>query len=238
MNSMASFLALLFLRIASAAAVEENVQQGSIEYEGAKAFLYQLQEIAEKGKQKTITTYLDKKSKPLVREESVYEGDRLLSYSYRQLQFQEEGDLTVKEGKVFYTFRKEGKTYSGEESFQEGMFVPDGIGTILRRSWDKILAGETIRGRFLSVERQDSYGFKFFKDGELKWKEKEAVRVVMKPSSIFISLALAPISLVVEKNPPHRILETQGRLPIRVPEVPNPKTRTDWKAIDAKLVFE
>jgi hypothetical protein len=61
------------------------------------------------------------------------------------------------------------------------------------------------------------------------------VDIILKPSSFNIA-ALAPsIRITVKKEAPHGIVETFGRLPVRIPERDPPLTRKDYKAIDALL---
>jgi hypothetical protein len=81
-------------------------------------------------------------------------------------------------------------------------------------------------------------GFKLFKDGERELKGKPAVDIVMKPSSIFIAAIAPSFRVTVEKSSPHRLLEINGRLPVRMPKVNPPKSRSDWKAIDARIEFD
>jgi len=183
------------------------------------------------------TRYFDAQKKPLVVEESRYENGQINVYTYDQLQTKEKGRIEVKDGKVNYSFESGGSTDTDDETLEENSIVADGIGQILKKHWATIQAGDSVFVRFLFAERQDSIGFKFFKDEERDYNGTPAVQVVMKPSS-FIIAALAPsILLTVEKNPPNRLLEMRGRLPIRRALKDPPEKRSDWRAIDGRVVL-
>lgn len=184
------------------------------------------------------TRYLDLQGKALVEEEVYYDAGKLKRYRYNQIQTDERGEIEVRDGRVYFTFFAQGKKESDDTEIEEKMIIPDMIGDVLRNSWDLLMAGESVKVRFLLLERLDTIGFKFFKENERKIGDKEAVDIVMKASSIFIA-ALAPkIIITVEKAYPHRILETSGRLPVRTSEVDPPKSRKDLKAIDGRLVID
>ena len=60
----------------------------------------------------------------------------------------------------------------------------------------------------------------------------------MKPSSIIIAAVAPSFRITFEKEAPHRILETIGRLPVRLPKKDPPQSRDDWRAIDARMLME
>ena len=112
------------------------------------------------------------------------------------------------------------------------------IGPLLRKNWDKIMEGESIKVRYLAIERLETIGFKFFKDRERTLNGREVVDILMKPSSFFIAALVSPIRITVSKAPPHDIVESEGRTPIRWPKREPPTRRGDWKAIDARVEYE
>lgn len=175
---------------------------------------------------------------PVVEEDMLFENGKLKSYKYNQLQTQESGNIEIRDGKVFYHYVEQGKPSTDDEKFEDGMIVPDQIEEVIRTSWKQLDADETVKIRILLLERQDSVGFKLFKDKERDYKGKPAVDIVMKPSSIFIAAVAPSFRVTVEKDSPHRLLETLGRLPVRMPKVNPPKKRSDWKAIDARVEMD
>lgn len=175
---------------------------------------------------------------PVVEEDMLFESGKLKSYRYNQLQTQENGTIEIRDGKVFYRYVEQGKASTDDEKFEDGMIVPDQIEEVVRDSWKRLEAEESVKIRILLLERQDSVGFKLFKDKERDYKGKPAVDIVMKPSSIFIAAVAPSFRVTVEKESPHRLLEILGRLPVRMPKVNPPKKRSDWKAIDARVELD
>jgi hypothetical protein len=176
--------------------------------------------------------------KSAVEEDMLFENGKLKNYKYNQLQTDESGTIEIKDGRVFYNYVEQGKTSTDDEKFEEGMIVPDQIEETIRASWKQLEADESVKIRILLLERQDSVGFKLFKDKDRDYKGKPAVDVVMKPSSIFIAAVAPSFRVTVEKESPHRLLELEGRLPVRMPKVNPPKKRGDWKAIDARVEMD
>ncbi len=201
-------------------------------------FTYLYEKTLERANTIGKTRYFDSSGKVVIEEETVYEDGKFRLYRYHQLQTNEKGTVEIKDKKVLYHYTSEGKTYTEEDDVEERMIVPDMVVDTYRDSWDELMKDESVYVRFLLLERQESIGFKFFKERELDYNGKTAVELIMKPSS-FIIAALAPkIRLIVEKNPPHRLLEMRGRLPVRIAKVNPPKKRNDWRAIDGRLVIE
>jgi hypothetical protein len=99
------------------------------------------------------------------------------------------------------------------------------------------MAGETEKVRFLSVERRESFGFKFFKDKEGEHEGVPVVDIIMKPTSIFIAQLVDPLRLTFERNEPRRLKVMQGRLPVRRAKTDPPKKRSDWRALDGYMVL-
>jgi hypothetical protein len=52
-----------------------------------------------------------------------------------------------------------------------------------------------------------------------------------------VALAAPAFKITVEKEAPHRILQTVGRLPVRIPKRVPPQGRGDLKALDGVLVL-
>jgi hypothetical protein len=201
-------------------------------------FLYENSRLQKGDEMVSSTRYLDPAGKELVEEIAYYENGKLRRFRQNQLQTEETSELEIKDERVHYTFTARGSTKTDQEKYNEEMLVPDMIGDYIRSRWEELNRGDTVKVRILLPERLDSIGFKFFKDKDREYNGKAAVEIILKPSSIFIA-ALAPsIRIIVEKDAPHRLLETVGRLPIRMPKVDPPRSRRDLKAIDGRLVFE
>lgn len=235
---MGSFLLLLTSCISAFAGEAETTVKGRITGPQNSQFLYEATS-KKKGEQwETSTSYKDLNGKSLVDEFMVTENNKLIRYTYEQHQVGESGRIDLKDGKVFYRFRSGEKEKEDSESITPYMIVPEMVPAILNERWPEIDSGGTVKVRLLLVERLDSFGFKFFKAGERELAGRTVVDITMKPSS-FIIAALAPsIRITVEKAAPHSIVETDGRLPIRVPEKDPPLSRRDYKAIDGIVRIE
>lgn len=214
---------------------------GKITYpksEPSPLFFYENTRKKEGNKIISKTKYTDRSGKAVVEEEAVYEGNSVLKYTYKQNQVNEYGFIEAKNGKMIFSFNKGEKNETDEEDIVPKMIVADLLNDYFRQNWDDLMKEETIKVRFLFVERTETIGFKFFTIGEREIRGIPVVDIKMKPSSFIIAALTDPLIFTVEKNPPHRILETFGRLPVRVSDKPDSKDRSDWHAIDAKMELE
>ncbi|MCO5141937.1 MAG: hypothetical protein M9962_02475 [Oligoflexia bacterium] len=178
------------------------------------------------------TQFLDTNNNPLVDERTTTENGKLVEYLYEQHQVNEKGSIRVAENKVIYQFFNKGKWKTETEDYEENMIVPDMIHSFLADHYEEIKKGETIKFRFLLLERMESIGFKFFLEEEKMWEGRKVSEVIMKPSSFFIALIAPSIHFYLDANPPHRVYGIKGRLPIRKAIKNPPENRGDWKAID------
>lgn len=236
---MLRIFSILFLFISTAAAASQSATGIIYDQEDIlktkPIFLFERQSTTNGALETVIADFKYPDGKAAAHEEVVYESGKLKKYVYQQLQVDEFGTAEIRNGKIFYSFTAQGKNKTDEETLEENTIVSDQIEPTLASHWQEIENGDSIKVRYILVERLDTVGFKFFKNKDIVYKGEPAVEIMMKASS-FIIAALAPkITLIVQKNAPHRLLESNGRLPVRVPEIPQPKERKDWRAIDAIL---
>lgn len=201
-------------------------------------FLYENSRSEEGGKTTSKTRYSDPQGKTLVEEETVYEGGKLRSYRYNQLQTEERGTIEVRDGKVFYSFTTPKGTDSDDEKWDDHMLLPDMLEDRIRSEWGMLVAGDDLKIRFLSLEMQDNFGFKIFRDKDVTFQGKPALELVMKATGFFVSLAAPSFRITVEKDGSHRILKMEGRLPVRIAERQPVQSRKDLKAMDGTLVLD
>ncbi len=198
-------------------------------------FSYERIEIKEANTLKVVTKFKELDGKTNCEETLSYENNELKKYVYNQVAVGDLGEAEFREGKIFYHFHSGTTDKTDHEDLEPNTLVSDMIESFLQKNWDLLEKEETLKIRYVLVERLDTIGFKFFKVKDILYEGKNAILVRMKPTSIFIA-ALAPsIELVMQKDAPHKLLETRGRLAIRVPEIPKPQSRKDWHAIDAIL---
>lgn len=187
---------------------------------------------------KAQSSYFSADGKLAHREDYTFKANDLLSYDYDQKQVDEHGSAKINGKKISMSFSEDGETKSKELEDDGVLIAPLAIGYMLNRNWDKLMNDETIQARFILVERLDTVGFSFKKKKDLMFEGKEAVQIQMKPTSFFISSIVDPIQMIFEKNGEHRLLQSDGRLPVRVPKYNPPKKRGDWKAMDAILKLD
>lgn len=225
--------------LSSPAAIEVR---GSIFYEladaGAPTYFFRSLETIEHGIKSIENFYTDKSGAVLAKEEGEFEGDRLMRYSYRQTQVSESGEAQIEGNRISMSFSSQGATKTDHEDFDSALAIGPMIPGFLQKNWDALMREETLKVRYLVIERLETIGFKFFKEGERTIRGHSVVDIVMKPSSIFIAALVSPIHIFMTKEEPHRLVETNGRTPIRVPEKMPPLTRRDWTAIDARIEYE
>lgn len=202
------------------------------------SFFYENARKQEGSTVESTTLYKDRAGNVLVEEVTTYESGNLVRYTYNQKQVNETGEITVKDGKVTYKFRHAGKEDSESEKIDGEMIVPDMVPGVVTKHWDELMRGDTVKTRFLVLERQDNFGFKFFKDKERELNGVAVVDFILKPSSMFIAAVAPKIRITAEKAAPHRTVEMDGILPVRVPEKFPPRKRSDYHALDGLLRFE
>lgn len=203
-----------------------------------ESFFYENTRRVTGNRTEALTIYRDREGKILVEETTTYENGQLVRYTYSQKQVNESGEIDLREGKVHYAFRTPSKEDKDSESIEPNMIVPDMVPGVVQKNWEQLMAGEAVKTRFLVLERQDSFGFKFFKDKERELNGVAVVDFILKPSSIFIAAVAPHIRVTAEKAPPHRTVEMQGVLPVRVPEKFPPQKRSDYRALDGLLKFD
>lgn len=202
------------------------------------AFFYEAKRLKEGAKILSTTTYRDPAGKVLVEETTTYENGKLLRYTYQQKQVNESGEIDFRDGKVFYKFRTPHREDADSESAEPNMIVPDMVVGVVQDHWQELMNGDTVKTRFLVLERQDSFGFKFYKDQERLIDGVPVVDFILKPSSFLIAAIAPKIRITAEKAAPHRAVEMEGVLPIRVPEISPPRQRSDYRALDGLLKFD
>ncbi|MGZ3692996.1 MAG: hypothetical protein ACXWQO_02015 [Bdellovibrionota bacterium] len=187
----------------------------------------------------STTTYRDPVGNLLVEENTTYENGRLTRYVYDQKQVQESGEIELKDGKASYKFRAAGKKEASDsESIEPNMIVPDMVPAVVQTHWQDLMNGETVKTRFLVLERQDTFGFKFYKAKEREQGGIAVVDFILKPTSFIIAAITPRIRITLEKAAPHHAVELEGILPVRIPEKFPPVKRSDYHALDGVLKFD
>ncbi len=170
------------------------------------------------------------------REQVVYQNNQLKSFLLDELQTGARGSAVVEssggEPTINFNFSEGTTKKSGSEKFLNEILTSDMVVPYIVAHWDAVLAGETVKCRLVSVSRAETVGFKFFKESETTWHGKPVIVVKMQPSSIIIARLVAPLHFIVEKAPPHRLLQYTGRT------TPSIQKDGKWDDLDAVTVFD
>jgi hypothetical protein len=184
-------------------------------------------------------TYPD--GKPAAQEELLYEGSRLVSFTLREQQIGAEGSALIKrsgsqpdEGTIEFRYVKApGATpKTRSEALRENTLTGDMIAPFLADHWDALLRGEKVKCRYIAVPRLETVGFTFVKDASADPHQPGTVTIRMEPTSRIIAALVDPLYFSVEKSPPHRVLQYNGRT------TPKLNDRGKWEDLDAVTVFD
>lgn len=168
----------------------------------------------------------------LIMTEKARMTDSEMIYQYvEQLQIKEAYELEVQGQKArFKTFKilDDGKTKVLEEN-QVKLTEPFIMGPLtesfIRKNYDALAIGKTVRTDFGVFEIQKMIRFQFNKVDE---KEKSIV-VQMKPNNVFISMLVSPMILEVSKEE-KKVIRYKGRTPLRQ------RIEGSWKPWDSEIL--
>ena len=181
--------------------------------------------------------------KVAARERVVYQDNALALYEYDELQTGAKGSAEIereptKPGKTKIVFRYTKDVSSRAPSGTRGetlvpdTLVNDMVGPFLSEHWDQLVRGEKVACRYAVVHRRETVGFTFRKESETQWHGKDVLVVKMEPTSAIISALVDPLHFIIEKAPPHHVLQYSGRT------TPKLGTPGHWTDLDAVTVFD
>jgi hypothetical protein len=98
-------------------------------------------------------------------------------------------------------------------------------------NWNALMAGETVHAHMAIMEIREILNFKFWKKEVIRFKGREVMVVMLKPSSFFVSLIVDPISLYLDTKD-KKMVHYIGRTPMWK------NVDGNLKALDAEIVFE
>ncbi len=138
--------------------------------------------------------------------------------------------------KLKFSYTKDGKTKTSDETLDGALVPGDLIYTHLQQNWDKIIAGETLSIRLPVLDRLETIGFKLFKDKDAEIDGVKAIVIKMKPSSFVIAALVDPVLFYfhpTEMRPEgHKCIQVVGRT------VPKRKDGEKWKDLDVVMKFK
>jgi hypothetical protein len=177
---------------------------------------------------KAIRSFKDPAGGIVALEELFYEGGKVKKMTVDMRQVSETGSFELKDGRIFFSYTKDGKTKTDDEKIEEPMLVADNMAPFIKDHWDKLGKGETIKFRLPVPSRLETVGFKFQKDGESTFDGKPVDLVKMSPSSAIIAMLVKPIYFSVERAESRHVVKVVGRT---VPKIQKDGKWTDFDAI-------
>ena len=170
------------------------------------------------------------------REHVVYESGKLKSLTLEEFQTGGRGGVKVEtvggEARMNFNFTNGPTKKTGSEEFLTEVLTSDMVGPFIAAHWDRLMKGDTVKCRLVSISRAESVGFKFFKDSDATVQGKPVALVTMQASSIVIARFVDPLHFVIEKQSPHRVLQYTGRT------TPSIKRNGKWDDLDGVTVFD
>jgi hypothetical protein len=171
----------------------------------------------DKGITHEVTRIQDTQGKTVLTQESTYKDDQLIDQHVRQYQTRKAYWVKVENGQItFSTFEFNGTVESPSkdpqqtEKLEEPFLTGPVSDSFLRRNWVRLMNGDTIHTRFGVLELEETVGFKFWKVNS----GNSLIDIRMKPSSIFISMAVKSIDLFFDPST-HLMMSYIGRTPLR-----------------------
>ncbi len=223
----------LMLQVFSAASVSAAESVSAIYELGSnrQALLFRMKRATvERDNGSTIRNdFLYPDGKEAVSEEIVLENGKVKSIRIDQKQLGETYSAVVKEGVIHYSKTVGGKTKESHEDYPEDLLVGVQLSGFAHSNWDALLKGESRSFRIMVVDRQETFGFKMFK--EASESDENNVMLKIKPSSPFISALVKPIAFRFDAKT-RKLKSVLGRT------TPKLRKGDKWADLDAELVIE
>lgn len=168
------------------------------------------------GDKKTmVTTFFDLEGKVLVVETTIVKVsesgvETLLSFEQDHKQLGTTGKIEVTDGKVAFSFTKDGKTKTASETFEPNYLVSSMVLGFVQSNWEKLMKGETAKVRLGVLDRRESVGFSFSKESATA----EKVVIKMKPTSMIISAIVSPLRFIFQPDG-KKLVELEGRVAVK-----------------------
>lgn len=178
-------------------------------------------------------TFVDSKGQPILKESAIVNGGSFISQQIENFPDKKIYSAEMKDNRItFQTFTIENgekKLKSSHSERVRGNFVTGAIAeSFIRDNWKDFMDGKRITARFAVFEREETIGFSFRKKAEVDVDGKPALVLQMRPTSLFVSMVVAPMEISVDKNT-KSIIHFKGRTPLSVDRD---------KALEAEIVFE
>ena len=164
-----------------------------------------------------VNTVTDLKGDVLVIEKTILKdgGKTLVSFEQDQKQLQTVGKLEVRDGKVFFSFTKDGKAKTDDEKAGADFVVTSTLVAYVQAHWEKLAKDEAVKVRLGVLDRLETVGFQFRKEGDTLASGGPGLRIKMKPSSMIISALVNPLYFSFSADGA-QLKELEGRTNVKV----------------------
>jgi hypothetical protein len=173
--------------------------------------------------EKAVSVLKDAAGEQVIEEVAVFSGSTIYFHDFKQFQSKEHyrverktpEKVTIGTYEIATEHKKKSQTeLEGSKDFITGPVIEK----FIQLHWDLIVEkGMTVGCRMGVLEREDTIGFKFFRDGEIELQGKKLIRLVFKPSSIVIA-ALVPNLQLYFDPATKRMVRYSGRTPLLLRE--------------------
>ena len=173
-------------------------------------------------------------------ENAVYVGGELASFQMREFQADVSGSIEIApdpknpaQRKICISYGSGAAPKRGAaQTLQPDTVIDDSFYPFMLAHWDKLMKGEAVKFRFVTLEWQRTFGFRLVKSGETTMHGHTHVQIRMEPTNLLVAGMVKPLVFTVEKDGDHRIVSYVGRT---TPRTQKGKT---WKYLDAETVFD
>jgi len=148
--------------------------------------------------------FTNMKNEPILTDKAILKNGKAVRYEIQDLQMNEGGVVEIRDGRIFYSYTRNGKTKTDDEKAPDAdkMFFPATTNNWITDRLDKLIAGEKISGRIISPDRMETIGFDYEKVNQPDDKTNDSIYLIkMSASSPFIRWSLKKCFSRSIKNP-------------------------------------
>jgi hypothetical protein len=184
--------------------------------------------------------YIDPNGAVAAMEKVVYESGRLVTYQMQEFQARVSGAVEIapdpkdpQRQQLFIGYAKGLNPPKGDaQKLLPDTLAEDTIYPFMMVHWDDLMRGDAVKFRFISLEWERTFMFRFVKAGESVQAGRTVEQIRMEPTGLIVSRLVDPLLFTVEKDSPHHILSYTGRTTPRI------QKGKSWKHLDAETVFD
>jgi hypothetical protein len=194
------------------------------------ALLYRMEMERDEDAGRWTSRYTTAAGLPAVEDEAVWSGGALQRYSYVRHSIGERSSVERRDGKVYYSYFRDGKHSQAVEKDSDNFAVGPTVIRNIQRNWSALLNGKQIEIRYGVLDQLRSFGFEVVRDRKHPANAPGVVVMRMRPSSFFIRMFVDPTYLVISDDG-QILYEMIGRM------LPMERNGSRLRPIDGDLVL-